>query len=105
MTYSLNLAVRGAVISEDDSLRTAYVLPKGADITLHLEGTGWSKSYSLQNAERIPQETPSDGFPWEIGEVIWEQYSWDSDFPPLTEGEQVTVRLTPPAGSPRPRPT
>ena len=29
-----------------------YVLPKGADFTLHLEGTDWSKSYSLQSAER-----------------------------------------------------
>ena len=100
-TNSFNFAVRGAVISKDGSLRTSYVLPKGADITLHLEGTGWSKSYSLQNAERRIQVPPVDS-PWVIGNVIWEQYAWVSDFPPLTEGEQVTVRLTHPPLPPPP---
>ena len=95
------ISVDGAVISTDDDTDGVYVLPKGADFTLHLEGTDWSKSYSLQSAKRKPQPTPSDGVSNEIGDVIWEQYSWDSDFPPLTEGEQVMVRLTlPPPTAP-----
>lgn len=101
-TLIFNFTVRGAVISTDDSLNGAYVLPKGADITLHLEGTGWSKSYSLQNAKRKIQDTLLGVSAWAIGDVIWEQYAWDSDFPPLTEDAQVTVRLTHPPAPPPP---
>ena len=92
---SLRFGVRGAVTSTDGSLNGTYILPKGADITLHLEGTDWSKSYSLQNANRtIPAN--------QDGDVIREDYTWTSDLPPLTEGEQVTVRLIHPPAPPPP---
>ena len=82
-----------------DGSAISHVLPKGADITLHLEGTDWSKSYSLQNAQRSIE---SNDIGWEIGDVILESFSWFDDLPPLTEGEQVTVRLIHPPLPPAP---
>ena len=102
VTHSFTFVVHGAVISTDDDTDGTYVLPKGADFTLHLEGTDWSKSYSLQSAKRNPQATLGGDPVWEIGVVITEQYSWFDDFPPLTEGEQVTVRLIHPPLPPAP---
>ena len=97
----LYFTLRGAVTSKDGSPNGVYVLPQGAAFTLHIEGTDWSKSYSQQNAERSFQATLGGDPVWEIGDVITEQYSWDSDSPPLTEGAQVTVRLTlPPPTAP-----
>ena len=95
----LVFGVRGAVTTMGDGSAFSHVLPKGADITLHLEGTDWSKSYSLQNAQRSIE---SNDIGWEIGDVILESFSWFDDLPPLTEGEQVTVRLIHPPLPPAP---
>ena len=95
--------VRGAVTSKTEELRGIYVLPKDVDFTLHLAGSDWSKSYSLKDADiRKFTETPQNQSTWQIGDVINEWFAWDSDYPPLVEGETVMVRLTYPAPPPAP---
>ena len=72
------------------------------DFTLRLDGTDWSKSYSLLNAaNRTFENRPN--LPVEVGDVFVELYSLKSDYPPMTAGETVTVRLIhPPLPPPAP---
>ena len=81
----------GSADAEDD----AHVLPKDVDFTLHLAEGDWSKSYSLKNFDKREITATSIERPyWLVGDVINEVFTWNSDFPPLVEGETVTVRLT-----------
>ena len=44
------IEVRGVVTSvKSTGMNRAHVLPAGVDITLHLEGDNWERSYSLKN--------------------------------------------------------
>ena len=105
--YQFVIWVRGPVtsVAADSADSRSHVLPEGVDFTLRLDGTDWSKSYSLLNAaNRIFENRPN--LPVEVGDVFVELYSLKSDYPPLTAGETVTVRADPPAPAPaRPRPT
>ena len=94
--------VRGAVTAVVGD--AAHVLPKDTEFTLHLAGSDWSRSYSLKNAdERVFTASPVDRPYWQVGDVINEWFIWTSDFPPLVDGETVTVRLThPPTTAPPP---
>ena len=100
-------SVRGAVTtsSADIGVDISHVLPKDVDFTLHLAGSDWSRSYSLKNSTDRTI-TATGGQPhWPVGEVINEFFSWGSDFPPLVDGETVTVRLTHPPTTAPPPPT
>ena len=100
-------SVHGAVTtsSADIGVDISHVLPKDVDFTLHLAGSDWSRSYSLKNSTDRTI-TATGGQPhWPVGEFINEFFSWGSDFPPLVDGETVTVRLTHPPTTAPPPPT
>ena len=83
--------VRGAVTTAGDAGTGAHahVLPKDVDFTLHLAGSdSWSSS--LKDADL----RTSDAALAEVGVVTNERFNWQSDFPPLVDGETVTVQLT-----------
>ena len=95
----VNFTVRGAVTTLATTHPTeSHVLPEDVDFTLHLSGSNWSKSYSLKNADDRESEEPI----LHVGQVTNEFFAWGSDFPPLVEGETVTVRLTYPMPPPAP---
>ena len=98
--------VRGVVTSVASSgTNPEHVLPAGVDITLHLEGDNWERSYSLKNPNerRVPGcvDVDEEGNETErvcrVGEITTEQYSWlhdDHTMPPaLADGDKVIVRL------------
>ena len=92
--FDLTFTVHGAATSGTAEGGTR-VLPKDVDFTLHLAGNDWSKSYSLKNADsREFTATPQNQLSWLVGDAINEWFVWTSDFPPLVDGETVTVRLT-----------
>ena len=93
---SLLFMVRGAVTTSgaDIGVDKSHVLPKDVDFTLHLEGSNWSKSYSLKNPRDRSISDTDTSASWPVGAVIDEWWEWDSDLPPLVDGEMVTVRLT-----------
>ena len=92
----LVLSVRGTVVST--SGRKAPVLPMDADITLHLEGDNFTRSYSLDNPD---SRTDTGCFdengterPCKVGESGKSDYAWRTNLPPLlTDGESILVRL------------
>ena len=102
----LSFTVRGAVTTAGGMGINSQVLPKDADFTLHLEGSDWSKSYSLKNAIENSITSGSNEQPfWSVGDVINEWWIFRGDLPPLVDGETVTVRLTYPPTTAPPPPT
>ena len=93
---SLVLSVRGTVVST--SGLKAPVLPTDADITLHLEGDNFTRSYSLNDPE---SRTDGGCFdenrterPCKVGELGRSVYAWMTNLPPLLTGsESILVRL------------
>ena len=104
---AFQFSVRGAVTTSaaDIGVDLSHVLPKDVDFTLHLAGSDWSRSYSLKNVSDRTLSSPPGAEPWQVGDVVNEVLTWDSDFPPLVEGEMVTVRLTHPPTTAPPPPT
>ena len=104
---AFQFSVRGAVTTSaaDLGVDLSHVLPKDVDFTLHLEGSNWSKSYSLKNVSDRTLSSPPGAEPWQVGDLVDEVLTWDSDFPPLVEDETVTVRLTHPPTTAPPPPT
>ena len=93
------ISVRGTVTSVTGSGdHRAHVLPSDSDITLHLEGENFTRSYSLESAETrtVTKCTPEDGTERHCreGETATETYNWKSSLPPrLTDGDSILVRL------------
>ena len=99
---SVDISVRGAVTSVESSGNDrAHVLPKGADIKLHLDTDEFTRTYSLKSATRTVAkcfdvdeegtETPRD---CRVGETATETYKWTTNPPPrLADGDSVLVRL------------
>ena len=96
----LFIDVRGRVTSVASSgTHRAHVLPAGVDITLHLEGDNWTRSYSLKNPEtRLVTKCTDPGETTKrhcrVGETATEEYEWIDNLPPLlADGDKVIVRL------------
>ncbi len=96
----LFIDVRGRVTSVTSSgTHRAHVLPAGVDITLHLEGDNWTRSYSLKNPEtRLVTKCTDPGETTKrhcrVGGTATEEYEWNDNLPPLlADGEEVIVRL------------
>ena len=95
----LVLRVRGTVVST--SGRKAPVLPTDADITLHLEGDNFTRSYSLNNPESrtdsgcfVENDPNNSERPCKVGELGESLYAWRTNLPPLlADGESILVRL------------
>ena len=104
---AFQFSVRGAVTTSatDLGVDLSHVLPKDVDFTLHLARSDWSRSYSLKNVSDRALSSPPGAEPWQVGDVVNEFLTWDSDFPPLVEDETVTVRLTHPPTTAPPPPT
>ena len=102
-TTSISIGVRGSVTSvESTGTNRAHVLPAGVDITLHLEGDNWERSYSLKNAEertvsncvRVDEEGSETEAVCKVGEITTEKYDWIANLPPVfADGDKVIVRL------------
>ena len=100
---SLVISVRGVVTSVASSgTHRAHVLPSGANITLHLEGEDFSKSYSLKdpNERTVTKCSETDSMgnktlrDCEVHETATESYEWMSSPPPrLAAGDTILVRL------------
>ena len=98
--------VHGAVTTGTaDAEGSAHVLPKDVDFTLHLAGGDWSRSYSLKNAPERTVTATGVQASWLVGDFINEFFNWYNVFPPLVDGETVTVRLTHPPTTAPPPPT
>ena len=92
---AVGITVSGAVTSVAG--RQVYVLPEGADITLHLEADNFTRSYPLNDASKTTgdclDERGSDR-DCKVGETLREGYTWTSNLPPaLADGDTVLVRL------------
>ena len=100
------IEVSGVVTSvKSTGMNPAHVLPAGVDITLHLEGDNWERSYSLKNPNDrivsdcvdVDEEGNESGRFCRVGEITTEKYDWLSDdhtMPPtLADGDEVIVRL------------
>ena len=95
----LVLRVRGTVVSTSGT--KAPVLPADADITLHLEGDNFTRSYSLNNPESrtdsgcfVENDPNNSERPCKVGELGKSTYVWMTNLPPLLTGsESILVRL------------
>ena len=100
------IEVSGVVTSvKSTDTNPEHVLPAGVDITLHLEGDNWERSYPLKNPnDRIVSgcvDVDEEGNESEricrVGEITTEKYDWISDdhtMPPaIADGDEVIVRL------------
>ena len=100
------IEVSGVVTSvKSTGTNPEHVLPAGVDITLHLEGDNWERSYPLKNPnDRIVSgcvDVDEEGNESEricrVGEITTEKYDWISDdhtMPPaIADGDEVIVRL------------
>ena len=95
----LVLRVRGTVVSTSGT--KAPVLPADADITLHLEGDNFTRSYSLNNPESrtdsgcfVENDPNNSERPCKVGELGKSTYVWRTNLPPLlADGESILVRL------------
>ncbi len=93
------LRVRGTVVSTSGT--KAPVLPADADITLHLEGDNFTRSYSLNNPESrtdsgcfVENDPNNSERPCKVGELGKSLYVWRTNLPPLlADGESILVRL------------
>ncbi len=93
------LRVRGTVVSTSGT--KAPVLPADADITLHLEGDNFTRSYSLNNPESrtdsgcfVENDPNNSERPCKVGELGKSLYAWRTNLPPLlADGESILVRL------------
>ena len=100
------IEVSGVVTSvKSTGTNPEHVLPAGIDITLHLEGDNWERSYPLKNPnDRIVSgcvDVDEEGNESEricrVGEITTEKYDWISDdhtMPPaIADGDEIIVRL------------
>ena len=98
---SIYVVVRGLVTSVAGSgAHRAHVLPADSDITLHLEGENFTRSYSRKSddvsrtVDKCPAEDGTERH-CRVGETARETYFWQSSNLPLllTGGESILVRL------------